>query len=135
VLSPSLATVRLFVHVLAAAVWVGGQLTLAGLVPALRTAGEGVPRAAARAFNRVAWPAYGVLLVTGVWNLVEVEVTDADTDYQVTVLVKLLVVAASGVAAIVHAAARTKAALALGGAASGLTALLALFLGVLLRSG
>lgn len=29
-------TVRMFVHVLAATVWVGGQLTLAALVPALR---------------------------------------------------------------------------------------------------
>jgi len=134
VLSPSADTVRLFLHVLAAAVWAGGQLTLAGLVPALRGAGEGVPRTAARAFNRIAWPAYGVLVVTGVWNLVEVDFADADTDYQATVLVKLLVVGASGIAAGLHTVARTKAALAIGGAASGLTALLALFLGVLLRS-
>lgn len=57
---------RLFVHLLAATVWVGGQLVLAALVPALRAAGPGVPAAAARAFSRVAWPAFGVLLVTGV---------------------------------------------------------------------
>ena len=31
-LSPTATTVRLFLHVLAACVWVGGQLTLAGLV-------------------------------------------------------------------------------------------------------
>ena len=35
----SWATIRLTRHVLAAAVWVGGQLTLAALVPALRRAG------------------------------------------------------------------------------------------------
>jgi putative copper export protein len=135
VLSPSIDTVRIWLHVLAAAVWVGGQLTLAGLVPALRTAAPDAPRAAARAFNRVAWPAYGVLVVTGVWNLVEVSFTDQQTEYQVTVFVKLLVVAASGIAAFLHARATTKAGLAVGGAASGLTALAALFLGVLLRTG
>jgi putative copper export protein len=32
------STVRLFVHVVAATVWVGGQLTLAALVPGLRAA-------------------------------------------------------------------------------------------------
>jgi putative copper export protein len=135
VLSPTAATVRLVLHLLAATVWVGGQLTLAGLVPTLRSTAEDAPRAAARAFNRVAWPAYAVLVGTGLWNLAEVSLGERDTDYQVTVFVKLLVVAASGIAAFFHARARTKAALAIGGAASGLTALLALFLGVLLRSG
>jgi putative copper export protein len=135
VLSPTAGTVRLVLHLLAATIWVGGQLTLAGLVPTLRSTADDAPRAAARAFNRVAWPAYGVLVATGVWNLAEVSFDDRDTDYQVTVFVKLLVVAASGIAAFLHARARSKAALAIGGAASGLTALLALFLGVLLRSG
>ena len=58
-----LETVRLFLHVLAATIWVGGQLVLAALVPALRGAGAEVPRPAARAFNRIAWPAFGVLIV------------------------------------------------------------------------
>ena len=65
-----LETVRLFLHVLAATIWVGGQLVLAALVPALRAAGADVPRAAARAFNRVAWPAFAVLVLTGIWNIV-----------------------------------------------------------------
>jgi putative copper export protein len=63
-------TVRLFLHVLAATVWVGGQLTLAALVPVLRRQGPEAPRAAARRFNLVAWPAYGVLIATGIWNIV-----------------------------------------------------------------
>ena len=65
-LSVDLETVRLFLHVLAATVWVGGQITLAALVPALRAAGADAPKAAANAFTRVAWPAFGVLLVTGI---------------------------------------------------------------------
>ena len=51
-------TVRLFLHVLAATIWVGGQLTLAALVPALRGFGREVTREAARRFNLVAWPAF-----------------------------------------------------------------------------
>jgi putative copper export protein len=60
---------RLFAHLLAATIWVGGQLVLAALVPALRAAGPDVPGAAARAFSRVAWPAFAVLLLTGIWNI------------------------------------------------------------------
>jgi len=52
--SVDLATIRLFLHVLAATIWVGGQITLAALVPALRAAGTEVPKAAANAFNKVA---------------------------------------------------------------------------------
>ena len=73
-----LDTLRLFLHVLAAAVWVGGQITLAALVPALRAAGTEVPRAAARAFNRIAWPAFAVLVLTGVWNLTALTAIGAD---------------------------------------------------------
>ena len=133
-LTPSAGTVRLFLHILAATVWVGGQLTLAGLVPGLRALSPDAPRAAARRFNRIAWPAFAVVVATGIWNLVEVDVTDTSTEYQVTVLVKLLVVALSGVSAAVHAGAKTKPMLAVFGALSGLSALGALFLGVLLRT-
>ena len=42
------AHVRLFLHVLAATIWVGGQFTLAGLVPVLRPLGPDATRAAAR---------------------------------------------------------------------------------------
>ena len=95
-------TVRLFLHVLAATIWVGGQLTLAALVPVLRRLGAEVPRAAARAFNLVAWPAFAVLLVTGVWNVIAVR-GQISGSYQVTLIVKLVVVVISGAAAALHA--------------------------------
>lgn len=126
-------TVRLFLHVLAAAVWVGGQLSLAALVPALRGAGDGVPGVAARRFARIAWPAFAVLVATGVWNLVDVAVGDTSTAYQATLLVKLVVVLVAGVAAFVHARATSRAALAAWGAVSGLASVAALLLGVLLH--
>ena len=128
------ATVRLFIHVLAATIWVGGQLTLAGLVPVVRRLGPDATKTVARQFNRIAWPAFGVLVVTGIWNLFEVDITSASTEYQVTLFVKLVFVALSGVGAAVHIGGRSKAALAAGGAAAAVGAIGALFLGILLRT-
>src|SRR3954451_9769022 len=108
-----LDTVRLFLHVLAATVWVGGQLTLGGLVPVLRRAGADVPRLAARQFGRVAWSAFAVLVATGVWNMAEYDDKDA-AGYRATMTVKLVLVALSGLAALVHSRARSKAWLAIG---------------------
>jgi putative copper export protein len=135
VLTPTWATIRLFLHILAATVWVGGQITLAGLVPGLKRLSPDAPRAAARRFNLIAWPAFAVAVATGIWNLLAVDVADTSLEYQVTLGLKISVVAVSGVAAAVHAGARSKAALAAFGAVSGLSALAAVFLGVLLRSG
>lgn len=123
------STVRVFLHVAAATIWVGGQLTLAGLVPGLRALGSEIPRTVARRFNRIAWPAYGVLLATGLWNIVELD-PRWDSDYGRTVMVKIAVVALSGATALAHARARSRRGLAVYGAASGVTALAALFFGV-----
>ena len=131
-LSVHTSTVRLFLHVLAATVWVGGQLTLAGLVPGLRSLSPDAPRAVARRFNQIAWPAFAVLVVTGLWNIAAVH-PQWSSAYGTTLMVKIVVVIASGVTAAVHANARSKTGLAVWGAASGLTALGALFLGVLLH--
>ena len=68
-LSSALDGIRLSIHVLAATVWVGGQFTLAGLVPTARGLGEGAPKALAQAFGRMQWPAYAVLVITGLWNV------------------------------------------------------------------
>lgn len=132
-LAVSWDTIRLFLHVLAATVWVGGQLTLAALVPALRRFGAEVPKAAARRFNQVAWVAFAVLIVTGIWNVISVRADISHSaSYRTTLITKLVVVAISGVTAALHARARSKAGLAIFGALTGLSALAALFLGVLL---
>src|SRR6476469_1431500 len=112
-------SVRLFLHVLAATVWVGGQLVLAALVPVLRAAGSDVPKAAARAFNRIAWPAFGVLLVTGIWNVAAEG--DKGAAYQHTLILKIVLVAVSGVTAYAHAHASTRRGMAVFGALTGLS--------------
>jgi putative copper export protein len=132
VLTPDWDTLRLFLHVLGAAIWVGGQLTLAALVPALRAHDHEVPKVAAQAFNRVAWPAFGLLVLTGIWNVVAESDKSDDTAYQTTLVIKVVVVIASGVTAWLHTRSRTPRERAVYGALTGVTALLALLLGVLL---
>ncbi|MGD9703085.1 MAG: hypothetical protein AB7Q42_15555 [Acidimicrobiia bacterium] len=134
-LSPTTATLRLFLHVLAATMWVGGQLTLAGLVPGLRALSPDAPRALARRFNRIAWAAFGALLVTGLWNIAAINIVDTTSDYQVTLFLHLAIVAVSGISAAAHAGATSKIVIAAAGAISGLSAVGALFLGILLQSG
>ena len=130
-LAPAWDTVRLSLHVLAATVWVGGQLVLAALVPTLRAFGTDVPKAAARRFNQVAWPAFAVLVGTGIWNVAVAGDTGSGR-YRGVLIAKLAVVALSGIAALEHIRARTRGALAIYGALSGLSALAAVVLGVVL---
>ena len=133
-MTPTVATIRIALHVLAATIWVGGQFTLAGLLPVLRKH-EGAAKQAAQAFNRLAWPAFGVLVVTGMWNLAAIDITSASNSYQITVFIKIAVAIAAGVATAAHIAARTKLMLALGGALGALCSVAAVFLGVLLHTG
>ena len=74
------------------------------------------------------------MVVTGLWNLAEIDVADTSTAYQVTLFVKITLVMVSGAAAVVHQVGRSKAALAIGGALGLLGALGALFLGLLLST-
>lgn len=130
-LASALTGTRLSLHVLSAAVWVGGQLVLAGLVPTARTLGDEAPRRLARAFSRLSWPAYGLLVATGVWNIAAV-VHGQSTTWQVILGVKLAVVALSGLSAWLHTRARTRRGLAVWGGVTGVSAVAALVLGVFL---
>lgn len=135
----SLTILRLFLHVLAASIWVGGQIVLAGLVPTVRELSPEGPAKAARAFNRLAWPAYGVAVVTGMWNILVVPLSDLPHP---EIEIKLLVVALSGIGAVLHQFAKrigsslqlsekaTTALLAVGGAMSSVFAVAAMWVGV-----
>jgi putative copper export protein len=134
-LSPTLDSIRLFLHILAASVWVGGQIVLGGLVPKLRQAAPESLKVAANAFARVAWPAFAVVVVTGMWNILDIKVGDMSTEYQVTMFVHVLLAMATAMFAVIHSVGKTKLALALGGAFGLLTSLGAMFVGILLQSG
>jgi putative copper export protein len=123
--------VRVTLHVLAAAVWVGGQFTLAALVPVLRRVAPAATRPVARRFATFAWWAFAALVVTGVWNVVA-EWHRMHRPDRVTLAMKLGLVAVSGIAAVVHQRTGRKALVAASGALSALAGVLAVLFGVVL---
>ena len=92
--------VRLTLHVLAATVWVGGQIVLQALVGPLRKAAPAALAPAARAFAWVAWPAFAVLVLTGGWMMATAG--DESEAFKVTLMIKLTLVIVSGIGAALH---------------------------------
>lgn len=131
-LAPALDTVRLGLHILAATVWVGGQVVMLGMVPTARQLQPEAPRALARAFARLSWPAYAVLVGTGFWNVSTFHWSAQTTAWRVVLVVKIAVVALAGLAAFLHGRATSRAGLAWWGSVAGLSSIVALFMGVLL---
>jgi len=123
-LAPAVTALRLSLHVLAATIWVGGQLTIAGLVPDLRALGGDATVRVARAFARISWPAFLVLLLTGIWNVAAAHGSTSTTAWQAVLGVKVFVA--------VHQRARSRAGLAAWGAVAGVASVTAVVLGVLL---
>lgn len=104
-LSITAAQVVLWLHVLAACVWIGGQVTVAAVIPLLRRDRELAARVGRR-YQLVAWPAYLVLAVTGVLNVGNAGLrwsSILDTAAGRTLAIKLGFVALSGLAAATHA--------------------------------
>lgn len=131
-LAPAVEAARLTLHVLAAAVWVGGQITMVGLLPTARGLGAEATAGLARAFARLQWPAFVVLVATGFWNVGAVQAGSSTSSWKAVLVVKIVVVALSGLSAFLHGRSRTKAGLAIWGSVAGVTSIAALCLGVLL---
>lgn len=87
-----------WVHLLGAAVWTGGLITLAALVVALRRAGADRPllQAAARQFGRLSWTALAVAVITGIWQMEVIGYA------YTTISFKLGLVITAGVLALIH---------------------------------
>ncbi|HZS14043.1 MAG TPA: CopD family protein [Candidatus Dormibacteraeota bacterium] len=100
----------LWVHVVAACIWIGGQVTVAAVIPLLRgrdaADGGALAIAVGRRYQAVAWPAFAALAVTGVINVGNAGLQWShllDSAAGRTLTVKLGLVALSGAAAAVHA--------------------------------
>lgn len=123
---------RLSLHVLAAAVWVGGLLVLAGLLPTVRGLGDTAPRRVAQAFARLSWPAFGLLIVTGLWNYFAVDHQHAMTSWAVVFGVKMVCVVAAGAGTYIHTHVTTPRAKGVWASVGALGSVAALVLGVAL---
>jgi putative copper export protein len=146
VLNLSGAALVLWLHVIAACVWIGGQVTVAILIPTLRGHGQ-LATVAGQRYQMVAWPAFGVLVVTGIVNVGNAGLQWShllDSTAGRTLAVKLGLVAMSGLAAGVHGIlqaprrgadpSRRQWASVLLGSASLMAALLAALYGVAIAS-
>ena len=94
-----------WVHLVAAATWVGGLITLAVLVPALRGAGATTEmlRAMARRFGVLSWVAIGAAALSGVAQLDRLDVSlSEDSAYAGRLFVKLVLVGGAATLALFH---------------------------------
>ena len=82
---------------------------MTGLVGPSRAIGGDAPKMLARAFARMAWPAFVVLVATGIWNVTAVHYSSQDSAWKAVLMAKIAVVIVAGVAVALHQRARTKA--------------------------
>ncbi len=139
---------RSFLHLLSVTVWVGGQIVVAGLVPLLRkldrSAGpvpegeKSITQKAAHRFGRISWPFFALAIITGLWSLGEIAANDewatSEFLWKTMFLVKLALVAASGVGAWLHTRAQRAPERALFASVASLSALAALLIAASFQS-
>ncbi|HMD47222.1 MAG TPA: hypothetical protein VKG43_13735, partial [Acidimicrobiales bacterium] len=90
------------------------------------------PKKLAGAFARLSWPAFGVLVVTGGWNVWAVHPATMSTAWQAVLSAKIGIVVLAGVAAYRHGRSPSTTGLAVWGSLAGLASIVALYLGILL---
>ncbi len=111
----------LYLHIIGAAVWVGGLITVALLVPAVRSATDDreVVRAVARRFGVISWAALAVQVTTGTLMVL-------DHAWTTTLGVKVGIVMLSAMLAAWHSLAAGDQSPRVRGAIQGIILLLAL---------
>lgn len=85
-----------YLHVVGATVWVGGLITLGGLIPAIRHATDDreVLRSVARRFGVISWTALGIQVATGLWMAIDRFPWDATLNWKVGLVLVSAVLAA-----------------------------------------
>jgi len=131
-LTPGLTALRLTLHILAATIWVGGQFVMLGLLPTARSLGGDATKSLARAFAKLSWPAFVVLVITGFWNVAALHGSTKTSGWNAVLGVKYVLVILAGLGAWLHGRAKSKAATGAWGSIAGLASILALVAGVLL---
>lgn len=121
---------RTALHLLAVTVWLGGQIVMLGLLPALRKLGGDAPKMVAAAFGRVAWPAFALAVVTGIWNILAIDLAGVSTGYNMAFGIKMLLVVVTGLAAALHQSTDKPAVRGITGALGFVAAFAAFILGV-----
>ena len=129
-LASALSVTRLSLHVLAATVWVGGQFVVLGLLPTVRTFGEDAPRKIAQAFGRISWPAFWLLVATGVWSYLAIHHSHASASWNAVFGIKMLCVVVAGVGTYLHTKASSPKRRGMFAGIGALGSILALILGV-----
>ena len=125
-------TTRTFLHIISVCGWVGGQLLMVALLPTLRKISDDAPRLAAVRFGKFSWTFMALALITGIWGIFSIDLSDKGSTYHITLFIKLLLVAASGVFALVHSKTKSIKVKASTGALGLLSALGALLSGIIL---
>ena len=131
-LSSAVDGIRLALHVLAASIWVGGQFTLAGLLPTARGIGGDAPTRLARALSVLLWPAFAVLVLTGFWNISTITFSSQSTAWKTVLIIKLVMVVIAGVGVYLIQRSTTKRQSALWSSVGGTASVAALVMGVFL---
>ena len=97
-----LDALRVFVHLVAVSVWLGGQIVVGGIVPMLRRSHPDALPAVASGFGRVAWPFFAIAVFTGVWNMMAVDGDETTSGWSAVLGIKILLVVVAGAAAWLH---------------------------------
>lgn len=121
---------RTILHLLGVIVWLGGQILMLGILPTLRKLGGDAPKQVAAAFGRVAWPAFVLTVVTGIWNLTAIDLGDVSSGYNAAFGIKMLLVVITGLAAAMHQSTDKAAIRGMTGALGFVASVAALVLGV-----
>ena len=69
---------------------------------AISRAYPGSGKVAAKAFSRVAWPAFGIAVATGLWSMLSIPSEETSSGWAMLLGIKMLLVLISGVGALVH---------------------------------